>query len=80
MEEQIAASGLEARSDDGEPGAMILPVPELERAPVALARLAIWRAMTAAAGGRPVSFRHVEEAAPAHPNLARRCAREQTRR
>jgi tRNA(Ile)-lysidine synthase len=62
MEEQIAASGLEARSDDGEPGAMILPVPELERAPVALARLAIWKAMTAAAGGRSVSFRHVEEA------------------
>jgi tRNA(Ile)-lysidine synthase len=62
MEDQIAASGLEARSDDSEPGAMVLPVPELERAPVALARLAIWKAMMAAAGGRPVSFRHVEEA------------------
>ena len=48
--------------DGDEPGAMVLPVPELERAPVALARLAIWKAMTAAAGGRPVSFRHVEDA------------------
>jgi len=62
MEEQIAASGLEATPDGDEAGAMVLPVPELERAPVALARLAIWKAMTAAAGGRPVSFRHVEEA------------------
>jgi len=62
MEDQIAASGLAPRPDDDDPGAMVLAVPELERAPVALARLAIWKAMTAAAGGRPVSFRHVEEA------------------
>ena len=80
MEDRIAASGLEARSDADEPGAMMLQVPELERAPVALARLAIWRAMTAAAGGRPVSFRHVEEVLQLIRTVARRCAREQTRR
>ncbi len=62
MEDQIAASGLAPRPDDDDPGAMVLAVPELERAPVALARLAIWKAMTTAAGGRPVSFRHVEDA------------------
>jgi tRNA(Ile)-lysidine synthase len=40
----------------------VLSVPALARAPVALARLAIWKAMNAAAAGRPVSFRHVEDA------------------
>ncbi len=80
MEEQIAASGLEAKPDDDEPDAMVLAVPELERAPVALARLAIWKAMTAAAGGRPVSFRHVEEAVQLIQTPTRRCAREQSRR
>jgi tRNA(Ile)-lysidine synthase len=34
----------------------------LTRAPLALRRLAIWKAMTRAAGGRPVSFRHVDAA------------------
>ena len=53
---------LDAKPDDNEPGALILQVPELERAPPALVRLAVWKAMTAAAGGRPVSFRHVEDA------------------
>ena len=62
MESQIAANGLEATRDADEPGALSLLVPELERAPLALARLAVWTAMTAAAGGRPVSFRHVEDA------------------
>ena len=56
MEDQIAASGLAPRPDDDEPGAMVLAIPELERAPLALARLAIWQAMTTAAGGRPCRF------------------------
>jgi tRNA(Ile)-lysidine synthetase-like protein len=60
MEDQIAASGLAPARDPDEPGALVLPVPELERAPIAVARLAVWTAMTAAAGGRPVSFGHVE--------------------
>jgi tRNA(Ile)-lysidine synthase len=62
MEGQIAANGLEATSEADEPGALILSVSKLERAPIALARLAVWTAMTAAAGGRAVSFRHVEDA------------------
>jgi tRNA(Ile)-lysidine synthase len=61
MEDQIATSGLAPTRDRDEPGALVLPVPELERAPIAVARLAVWAAMTAAAGGRPVSFGHVED-------------------
>jgi tRNA(Ile)-lysidine synthase len=61
MEEEMARIGLEPL-DGEDPGTLILPVRELERAPVALARLALWKAMTAAAGGRPVSFQHVENA------------------
>jgi tRNA(Ile)-lysidine synthase len=61
MEEQIGGSPLEPTPDRDEPNALVLPVHELERAPVALARLAVWTAMTAAARGRPVSFRHVED-------------------
>jgi tRNA(Ile)-lysidine synthase len=45
-----------------EPGTWTLDLPTLERTPLALRRLAVWRAMTLAAGGRPVSFRHVEAA------------------
>ena len=45
---------------DLEPGT--LDIPTLQRAPVALRRLAMWKAMTRAADGRPVSFRHVEAA------------------
>jgi tRNA(Ile)-lysidine synthase len=62
MESQIADIGLEALPDRDEPGALTLAVPALERAPLAVARLAIWKAMTTAAAGRSVSFRHVEEA------------------
>jgi tRNA(Ile)-lysidine synthase len=62
MEQQIAGSALEPTPDRDEPDALALPVGELECAPVALARLAVWTAMTAAARGRPVSFRHVEDA------------------
>jgi tRNA(Ile)-lysidine synthase len=61
MEDQIAGSGLAAIPDRGEPGAVVLSIPDLERAPIALARLAVWRAMTEAARGRAVSYRHVEE-------------------
>jgi tRNA(Ile)-lysidine synthase len=45
-----------------EPGTRNLDVSALQRAPLALRRLAVWKAMTMAAGGRPVSFRHVEAA------------------
>jgi tRNA(Ile)-lysidine synthase len=45
-----------------EPGTLNLAIPALVRAPLALRRLAVWRAMTLAAGGRPVSFGHVEAA------------------
>jgi tRNA(Ile)-lysidine synthase len=62
MEEQIAGTALAPTADPDEPGALTLPVRDLERAPVALARMAVWTAMTAAARGRPVSFRHVEDA------------------
>jgi tRNA(Ile)-lysidine synthase len=43
-----------------EPGTLNLDIPALDRAPMALRRLAVWRAMTQAAEGRPVSFSHVE--------------------
>jgi tRNA(Ile)-lysidine synthase len=62
MEEAIAAAGLEAACDDAEPSALTLEVAALEQAPLALARLAIWKAMTTAADGRPVSSAHVERA------------------
>jgi tRNA(Ile)-lysidine synthase len=45
-----------------EPGTWALDIPGLERAPLALRRLVVWKAMTRAAGDRPVSFRHVEAA------------------
>jgi tRNA(Ile)-lysidine synthase len=47
---------------DPGPGTGNLDVPILQRVPLALRRLAVWKAMTLAAGGRPVSFRHVEAA------------------
>jgi tRNA(Ile)-lysidine synthase len=43
-----------------EPGT--LNIPALAQSPLALRRLAVWKAMTRAASGRPVSFRHVEAA------------------
>jgi tRNA(Ile)-lysidine synthase len=42
------------------PGALDLDIPTLAQSPLALRRLAVWKAMTLAANGRPVSFRHVE--------------------
>jgi len=60
MEEEIGARGLEATRDAS--GELSLSVPALAGVPVALARLAIWKAMNAAAAGRPVSFRHVQDA------------------
>jgi tRNA(Ile)-lysidine synthase len=69
MEEELGALKLERGTPNpqpgtrnSEPGTWILDIPTLQRAPVALRRLAMWKAMTRAAGGRPVSFRHVEAA------------------
>jgi tRNA(Ile)-lysidine synthase len=45
-----------------EPGTLDLDIRALARSPLALRRLAVWKAMTLAASGRPVSFRHVEAA------------------
>jgi len=45
-----------------EPGTWQLDVTALRNAPVALRRLAVWKAMTLAARTRPVSFDHVEAA------------------
>jgi tRNA(Ile)-lysidine synthase len=63
---QIAAR---ASSRSPAPGELVEPVEkaELDRAallaaPLALRRLVLWRAMTAAAGGRPVAFDHVQDA------------------
>ena len=55
-------SQLEPGTLNPEPGTLNLDIPALGRAPLALRRLAVWRAMTLAAGGRPVSFSHVEAA------------------
>ena len=51
MIEEVRSKNLEVRSTD-----------ELLREPRALRRLALWRAMNEAAGGRTVSFEHVEAA------------------
>jgi tRNA(Ile)-lysidine synthase len=76
MEEQLTSHNLELGTENIErgtlepgtlepgtlePGTWILDIPALERAPLALRRLAVWKAMTLAAGGRPVSFRHVDD-------------------
>jgi tRNA(Ile)-lysidine synthase len=44
------------------PVPFFLDVPALEAAPLPLRRLAVWRAMSEAAEGRPVSFGHVQAA------------------
>jgi tRNA(Ile)-lysidine synthase len=44
------------------PRAVSLEIEALERAPVALRRLAVWKAMTLIARARPVAFDHVEAA------------------
>jgi tRNA(Ile)-lysidine synthase len=41
---------------------LTLDIRALAQSPLALRRLAVWKAMTLAASGRPVSFRHVEAA------------------
>ena len=46
----------------GSPRVRSLDVETLNAAPLALRRFALWRAMTDAAGGRPVSFDHVRAA------------------
>jgi len=45
-----------------EPDVLSLDVGALERAPVALRRFAVWKAMMRIAGARPVSFDHVDAA------------------
>jgi tRNA(Ile)-lysidine synthase len=45
-----------------EPGTVDLDIRALAQSPLALRRLAVWKAMTLAASGRAVSFRHVEAA------------------
>jgi len=45
-----------------QPEALSLDVAALERAPVALRRFAVWKMMMRIAGGRPVSFDHVDAA------------------
>jgi tRNA(Ile)-lysidine synthase len=66
-----AANQIAARASSGSPapGELVEAVEkaELDRAallaaPLALRRLVLWRAMTAAAGGRPVAFDHVQDA------------------
>jgi tRNA(Ile)-lysidine synthase len=66
MEEQLTSHNLEVTTkklEPGtpEPGTWNLDISALERSPLALRRLAVWKAMTLAAGGRPVSFRHVDD-------------------
>jgi tRNA(Ile)-lysidine synthase len=63
MESQL--ENLEPRTREPgtlEPGTLTLDIGSLAQSPLALRRLAVWKAMTLAAGGRPVSFRHVEAA------------------
>ena len=54
-----AGAGVVSRPD---PGAWVLDVEALRQLPPALARLTVRNALVQAAEGRPVSFRHVEEA------------------
>ncbi len=56
MLEQVTSHNLQVTTDN--PGTLELA--PLLSAPRALRRLALWRAMTAAAGGRTVSIQHVE--------------------
>jgi tRNA(Ile)-lysidine synthase len=60
MESELALRNLEPRTI--EPGTVFLDTLGLEHAPVALRRLAVWKAMTRLAGARPVSFDHVDAA------------------
>jgi tRNA(Ile)-lysidine synthase len=64
MESQVEprTTNLEPGTVNREPGTLHLDIAALDRAPLALRRLAVWRAMTQAAEGRPVSFSHVEAA------------------
>ena len=58
MESELTLRNLEPGTL--EPETLFLEVPVLERAPVALRRFAVWKAMMRLAGQRPVSFEHVE--------------------
>ena len=62
-EQIVGAVSKRSREPGAEPGTLVLPRAPLSSVrPSRLRRLAVWRAMTRAAGGRPVSFRHVEAA------------------
>jgi tRNA(Ile)-lysidine synthase len=60
MLDELESKNLEVRSENSEPGTRNLELAPLVHAPRALRRLALWRAMTGAAGGRTVSLAHVE--------------------
>ncbi len=62
MESQVEPGilNLEPGTVNLEPGTLHLEIAKLNSAPMALRRLAVWRAMTQATEGRPVSFSHVE--------------------
>ena len=64
LESEASRFELGSSNPDAALGAPLreLALDELRRAPVALRRLVVWRAMTAVAGGRPVSFKHVAAA------------------
>jgi tRNA(Ile)-lysidine synthase len=51
-----------SRLDSAEPAAVVLDLTRLAQAPIGLRRAALWRAMSCASGGRPVSFTHVDRA------------------
>jgi tRNA(Ile)-lysidine synthase len=55
-----AANQMAARASSGSGRSVELDRAALLAAPLALRRLVIWRAMTTAAGGRPVAFDHVQ--------------------
>ena len=58
MESSAAELGATAEA----PGVWRLDLTALARAPRALRRLVVWKAMTEASGGKPIAFEHVERA------------------
>jgi tRNA(Ile)-lysidine synthase len=65
MESELKLRNLEAGTPEPgtlQPQTLSLEVAALQRVPVALRRFSVWKAMTRIAGGRPVSFEHVEAA------------------
>jgi tRNA(Ile)-lysidine synthase len=62
MLDEIRTRNLEPRTSNEEPGVWNLERTALLTAPRALRRMALWRAMSDASGGRTVAVRHVEAA------------------